>query len=85
MTVSTLATSAARIPAPRLPRLPARWRAMGVAGTLAVAAAVLAPAAVGSVVLFLGPVALLALLARAGDQLDADTLRIVLGVPQPLR
>jgi hypothetical protein len=87
-----MTTSFAAAIAPRMVRTPRvtpalrRTAIFVTAGAGVVAAAVVVPAFVQAALLLAGPAALLVLVSRAGadDELDADTLRTMLGIPPTL-
>jgi hypothetical protein len=77
-----LPSRARAIPRFRVPRK----LAMAAAAAIFVGAAwAVAPGLLQAVLLLAGPAALIALASKAGEsELSIDTLRIALGVPQPL-
>jgi hypothetical protein len=87
MTASVAAVQAGRFSsAPRLFLVSRNAARFAVIGVVAVAAVVLAPALSQGVILLAAPAVVLALISRGipADDLDAQTLRIVLGLPRPI-
>jgi hypothetical protein len=86
MTASLAATAAPHLMAPPLGLVFRNGRLFGIVGFAIAAGALLAPGMTQAVLLLAGPAAVLLVVARAGgdDDLNTETRRIVLGLPQPI-